>query len=91
MIPTNIIKKICDIMREEEYEAEKEACGKENDEYYKWLDILEKYMEGDNKFKSIFFQYDMADGLYQAATNDYYFKQGFLYGARLILEICRYE
>ena len=91
MIPTDIIQKLCDLIRDEDGSVKNKPYEKEWEESNKWLDILEKYMGDDKKFRDIFFNYDMAEGLLYSAMNDYYYRQGFLCGARLALEICGFE
>ena len=86
----DLIQSLCDIMNDEDCSVENKPYKKEWDELNKWYEILNKYVGDDKKFNRIFFEYDMADGLYQGATNDYYFREGFLRGARLMLEICGY-
>ncbi|MDE6604726.1 MAG: hypothetical protein K2K85_01745 [Clostridia bacterium] len=70
---------------------DKKFYKKELDEVLKWQDLMLKRVEGDDKFKAIFFQYDLATAGYESIINEQYFKQGFLYGAKLALEICGYE
>ena len=64
---------------------------KEIDEVLKWQDLMLKRVEGDKKFQAIFFKYDLAVAGYESVMNEQYFREGFLYGAKLMLEICGYE
>ena len=84
---SNLIQSLCALMEDEDCSIESKPYKKEWDESNKCFAKLEEYIKKDEKLHKIFFEYDMADGLYQGATNDYYFKQGFLYGARLMIEI----
>ncbi len=90
MMQSKIIQSLCDLMTED-CKIDGKPYKKEWDEVCKWSDILFKYMKDDKKFHSIFFQYDVADGLYEGARCDYYYREGFLCGARLALEICGFE
>ena len=83
----DIIQSLCNLVENEDCSIENKPYKKEWEELSKWHEILNKYVGDDKKFYKIFFEYDMADGLYQGATNDYYFREGFLRGARLMLEI----
>ena len=85
------IQKLYDILSEEDCSVENKPYKKECDELHKCYEELEKFIKKDKKLYKAFFEYDMADGLYQGATNDYYFREGFLCGARLALEICGVE
>ena len=89
MTQTDIIQKLCETV--DDHITDDKPFKKEWNESAKWLKILEEYMKDDKKFNSIFYHYDMAEGLYQGATNNYYYREGFLCGARLALEICGFE
>ncbi|MDE5654029.1 MAG: hypothetical protein K2I46_00280 [Clostridia bacterium] len=89
MEQSKIIQSLCDLMTED-CRVDDEPYKKEWDELSKWSKILFKYMNGDKKFHSIFYQYDMAESLYEGAKCDFYYREGFLCGARLALEICGY-
>ena len=52
---------------------------------------MDKYIKADKKLYNIFYQYDMADGLRDGIALNIYFREGFLCGARLMMEICGFE
>ena len=91
MTQSKIIQSLCDLvdeqsfMDDEEYKKQDEKVGKCND-------ILERYLNSkeDKKLQRILFDYDMEQGMLMNISNERYFREGFLCGARLVLEICGY-
>ena len=90
MAQWEIIQHLCDmvdnkkIIENEEYKKQKEVTDK-------WYDQLEEYMKNDKKLYDIFFHFDWEEGMCEGIANQIYFREGFLRGARLALEICGVE
>ncbi|MDE7191637.1 MAG: hypothetical protein K2O35_04155, partial [Clostridia bacterium] len=53
--------------------------------------ILRNYIGEDKKFEKIFLNYTIEEGSLESLLCDKYFREGFLCGARLALEICGFE
>ena len=89
MTQSEIIQSLCDLVDEQKF-MDNEEYRKQDDEYGKWSDILERYlnMKDDKKLQRIFFNFDMEQGQLRSISNDLYFREGFLCGARLAMEIC---
>ena len=87
MTEIDIIQCLCDATLED-VSIEDLPYKKEDDEVAKWTQILKTYIQKDKKFKEIFSRYEVAEGEYLSAACDYYYREGFLCGARLVLEIC---
>ena len=85
-----IIKQLCELVDDKTI-VEDEEYKKQREEEFKWLDLLEKYLKEDKKLNSIFYNYDNACGLREGIEQDIYFREGFLCGARLIMEIFGFE
>ena len=88
MKQTNIIKSLCNLMEDEDSNQENKPYKKEMDESNRLFGKLEKLIKKDENLYKLLFEYDMADGLYEGALGEYYFREGFLRGARLMMEIC---
>ena len=90
MTQSNIIQSLCDlidskrIVEDEEYKKQKEITDK-------WYDQLEEYIQKDKKLFDIFFHFDWEEGTCEAISNNIYYREGFLCGARLMMEICGFE
>ena len=86
MAQSKIIQSLCDmvdgkiVVENEEYKKQKEIADK-------WYDKLEEYIQKDEKLFDIFFHFDWEYGVCEAISNDIYFREGFLCGARLVMEI----
>ena len=90
MTLSKIIQSLCDLAEDENI-FEEEEYKKQNEEAIKWYKLLEKYINADKKLYQIYNQYETAEGLREAKANNIYFREGFLRGARLALEICGFE
>ena len=90
MTPSKIIQSLCDLVDDKRV-VENEEYKRQDEEFGKWSDILERYMKDDKKFQKIFFNYSIAEGCLSSTESDIYFREGFLCGARLALEICGFE
>ena len=89
MTEIDIIQSLCDAMLEN-VDIKDLPYKKEDDDVTKWTRILKTYMQNDKKFQQVFSRYEVAEGQYLSAACDYYYREGFLCGARLALEICGY-
>ena len=78
-------------LMENEMKIDRKTYEKELDNMIKWNEILDKHVGDDEKFHAIFREYDLAVGLYEGVMCEQFYKQGFLLGAQLMLEICCHE
>ena len=69
-----------------------------NKEYQKYLDesvkcnkILGNFAENNKEIQETLYQYSAAQGELEGIASDLYFREGFLCGARLVMEICGYS
>ena len=85
-----IIKQLCELV-EDKTIIEDEEYKKQSEEEYKWLGLLKKYLNENKKLNSIFENYENACGLREGIEQEIHFREGFLCGARLALEICGFE
>lgn len=90
MSQSKIIQSLRDAVDDKILYEDKEY-EKRSNEVSKWLELLDKYLKGDDKLSQVFYKYDMAEGLQEAREQDIFFREGFLCGARLMLEICGYK
>ena len=90
MIQSDIIRTFCELVEDKKIVNDKEY-KKQNEEVVKRFKLLETYLNEDKKLNEIFSHYDMEQGLLEGISQDIYFREGFLCGARLALEICGYE
>ena len=90
MKQSKIIQSLCELVDDKTIVEDKEY-KKENEEGGKWFKLLDKYLKEDKKLNEIFYHYDMSEGLLEGIAQDIYFREGFLCGARLALEICGFE
>ena len=87
-----IIQHLCDFVDDKKI-IENEEYKKQDKEFGKCSDILEKHLnikENKEIFK-MYFNYTLEQGSLQNISNEIYFKEGFLCGARLMMEICGYS
>ena len=91
MTQSKIIQSLCDLVDEQSF-MDDEEYKKQDEKVGKWNDILERYLNSkeDKKLQRILFDYDMEQGMLMNISNERYFREGFLCGARLVLEICGY-
>ena len=87
MAKTNIIQKLCETVDDKKILEVKEY-KKQNEELHKWYEQLEKYIKEDKELYNIYYNIDMEEGLCEGIANEIYYREGFLCGARLALEIC---
>lgn len=90
MTQSKIIQSLCELVDDKRMINDKEY-KKQNEEVVKRFKLLETYLDEDKKLNEIFSHYDMEQGLLEGISQDIYFREGFLCGARLALEICGYE
>ena len=90
MAQKDIIRRLCEFVEDDNKVVNNEEYKKQNEEAGKWLELLDKYIDADKKLYHIFYNYDMAEGLREGIEQEIYFREGFLCGARLMLEICGY-
>ena len=90
MIQSNIIQSLCDLV-DDKIIIENEEYKKQRERADKLYDLFEEYMKIDKKLFQVFFNYNIEDVACEVITNEIYFKEGFLRGARLMLEICGFE
>ena len=91
MTQSKIIQSLCELVDEQSF-MDDEEYKKQDGEVGKWNDILERYTNAteDKKLQRILFNYDTEQGMLRNISNERYFREGFLCGARLVLEICGY-
>ena len=90
MTQSNIIQILCDTVDCKRI-ANNEDYQKNLDEAVKCNEILVNFA-GDNKeIQETIYQYSVAQGQLEGIASDMYFREGFLCGARLALEICGFE
>ena len=92
MKQSKIIQQLCELVDEQSF-MNNEEYRKQDEEYGKWIDILERYLniKEDKKLFKIYNNFCIEQGGLEVVTNELYFKEGFLCGARLALEICGVE
>lgn len=90
MAQSDIIQKLCDLIDDERI-AEDEEFKKQNDEASKLFELLQKFINADKELYNIFSKYYIQDGRRESIEKDLYYREGFLCGARLMLEICGFE
>ena len=88
MTPTKIIQQLCELVDDKTI-LENEEYKKQDEEYGKWTEILERYLniKEDKELFRIYNNFCIEQGCLEGVTNELYFKEGFLCGARLALEI----
>ena len=89
MTQWKIIQQLCELVDDKKI-VEDEEYKKQREETDKWYEELDKYLTKDKKLFDIFFQFDLEEGRNEAIANKIYYREGFLCGARLMLEICGY-
>ncbi|MDE7209208.1 MAG: hypothetical protein K2O31_04930 [Clostridia bacterium] len=90
MSKSKIIQSLYDLVEDEKI-VEDSEYKKQSDELGKWERILMEYIGDDKKFKEIFFNYSIEDGCLGSLISRQSYREGFLCGARLALEICGFE
>ena len=92
MAISKMIQSLFDLVDDEKI-YENEEFKKQDDEYGKWSEILEKYIEvkDDKKLQRILSTYYLEQGKLESIEKEIYFREGFLYGAKLMMEICGYK
>ncbi len=90
MSHSKIIQSLYDSVDEKKMVEEVEYT-KQLDELVKWEKILAKYVGDDKKFNEIFLNYTIEEASLGCVISRQYFREGFLCGARLALEICGFE
>lgn len=90
MLQSKIIESLYDSVDEKKMVEEVEYT-KQLDESVKWERILTEYVGEDKKFREIFLKYTIEEGVLGSVISRQYFREGFLCGARLALEICGFE
>ena len=90
MTQSKIIRHLYELVEDKQI-VENEEYKKQREKTDKWYDQLDEYLKKDKKLFNIFFNFDLEEGANEAIANEIYFKEGFLCGARLALEICGLE
>ncbi|MDE6474501.1 MAG: hypothetical protein K2L70_05315 [Clostridia bacterium] len=90
MLQSKIIQSLYDSVNEKKMVEEVEYT-KQFDELGKWERILMEYIGDDKNFNEIFLNYTIEEGCLGDVISRQYFREGFLCGARLALEICGFE
>ena len=89
MKQTNIIQSLCDLV-DGKIVVENEEYKKQKDKADKWYEQLEKYLKEDKELYNVFCNFDLENGTCNEIAQELYFKEGFLRGARIAMEICGY-
>ncbi|MDE5654283.1 MAG: hypothetical protein K2I46_01580 [Clostridia bacterium] len=72
-------------------ENDKSIGGIQKEVLEKRKNLLRNAIENDKPLMNLFIGVDIAQSEFQTAIVTHYYKEGFIYGAQLMLEICGYE
>ena len=87
MTQSKIIQQLCELVDDKQI-VENEEYKKQREKTDKWYDQLDEYLKNDKKLFNIFFNFELEEGARESIVRDIYYREGFLCGARLALEIC---
>ncbi|MDE5755998.1 MAG: hypothetical protein K2I23_02805 [Clostridia bacterium] len=90
MTPTKIIQQLCELVDGKKI-VENEEYKKQKKEADKWYEQFDKYIKEDKKLYDIYFHFEMEEGCCDAIEHEIYYREGFICGARLALEICGFS